>query len=149
MFVNYADLNFYFSGCRLILLFQKQITMQKIRTALLSYGMSGKVFHAPFLKFHPGFELVGAWERTRKNIRQEYPKIKSYDSFDALLNDNIDLVVVNTPVDTHFDYAKKALLAGKHTLVEKAFTTTAAEAQELDKIAKKFRERQHNEFQKK
>ena len=110
--------------------------MQQIRTALLSYGMSGKVFHAPFLQFHSGFELVGAWERTRKNIRQEYPEAKSYDSFDELLNDNIDLVIVNTPVATHFEYAKKALLAGKHTLVEKAFTATAAEAEELDKIAK-------------
>ncbi|MDI1254660.1 MAG: Gfo/Idh/MocA family oxidoreductase [Flavobacterium sp.] len=110
--------------------------MQKIRTALLSYGMSGKVFHAPFLKFHSGFELVGAWERTRKNIRQDYPKAKSYNSFDELLNDNIDLIIINTPVATHFEYAKKALLVGKHTLVEKAFTTTAAEAEVLDKIAK-------------
>ncbi|MGK4566320.1 Gfo/Idh/MocA family protein [Flavobacterium sp. 3HN19-14] len=111
--------------------------MQKIRTALLSYGMSGKVFHAPFLKFHPGFELAGAWERTRKNIRQDYPKAKSYNSFDELLNDDIDLVIVNTPVATHFEYAKKALRAGKHTLVEKAFTATVAEAEELQKIAQK------------
>lgn len=110
--------------------------MKKIRTALLSYGMSGKVFHAPFIKFHSGFELVGAWERTHKNIKADYPRAKSYASFDELLNDNIDLVIVNTPVATHFEYAKKALLAGKHTLVEKAFTATAAEAEELDQIAK-------------
>jgi len=109
--------------------------MQKIRTGLLSYGMSGKVFHAPFLELHPGFELIGAWERSKKLIQEDFPLVKSYASFDALLNDNVDLVIVNTPVDTHFEYAKKALLAGKHVLVEKAFTTTVAEAEELQEIA--------------
>ena len=109
--------------------------MQKIKTALLSYGMSGKVFHAPFLELHPGFELIGAWERSKKLIHEDFPLVKSYATFDELLKDDIDLVVVNTPVDTHFEYAKKALLAGKHALVEKAFTTTVEEAEELRDIA--------------
>lgn len=109
--------------------------MQKIKTALLSYGMSGKVFHAPFLELHPGFEIAGAWERSKKLIQEDYPLVKSYATLNELLHDNIDLVIVNTPVDTHFDYAKQALLAGKHVLAEKAFTTTAAEAQELKEIA--------------
>ena len=43
--------------------------MQIIKTALLSYGMSGKVFHAPFIDAHPGFILTGAWERSKKNIQ--------------------------------------------------------------------------------
>jgi len=109
--------------------------MQKIKTALLSYGMSGKVFHAPFLSIHPGFELVGSWERTKKQIQQEYPGVKSYSTIDDLLEDTIDLVIVNTLVETHFEYAKKVLLAGKHVVVEKAFTTTAAEARELADLA--------------
>ncbi|MDI6048434.1 Gfo/Idh/MocA family oxidoreductase [Flavobacterium sp. XS2P24] len=110
--------------------------MQKIKTALLSYGMSGKVFHAPFLNFHPGFELLGSWERTKKLIHQDYPSVKSYATIEELLQDDVDLVVVNTPVDTHYEYAKKVLLAGKHVLVEKAFTTTVAQAQELAALAK-------------
>lgn len=110
--------------------------MQKIKTVLLSYGMSGKVFHAPFLSLHSGFELIGSWERSQKKIQEEYPNSKSYSSFEALLQDDIDLVVVNTPVETHYEYAKKALLAGKHALVEKAFTTTVAEAEELNALAK-------------
>lgn len=109
--------------------------MQKIKTALLSYGMSGKVFHAPFLELHPGFEITGAWERSKKLIQEDFPLVKSYATFDDLLQDEVDLVVVNTPVDTHFEYAKKALLAAKHVLVEKAFTTTVAEAEELRDIA--------------
>lgn len=98
--------------------------------------MSGKVFHAPFLSLHSGFELIGSWERSQKKIQEEYPNSKSYSSFEALLQDDIDLVVVNTPVETHYEYAKKALLAGKHALVEKAFTTTVAEAEELNALAK-------------
>ncbi|RWX00249.1 Gfo/Idh/MocA family oxidoreductase [Flavobacterium cerinum] len=110
--------------------------MKKIKTALLSYGMSGRVFHAPFLELHAGFELIGSWERSKKLIQNDYPQVKSYDSLEELLADDIDLVIVNTPVETHYEYAKKALLAGKHALVEKAFTTTAAEAEELLAIAK-------------
>ncbi|WP_367756091.1 Gfo/Idh/MocA family oxidoreductase [Flavobacterium sp. WC2430] len=110
--------------------------MQKIKTALLSYGMSGKVFHAPFIEFHPGFELLGSWERSKKLIQLDYPEVKSYPTLEAILEDDIDLVVVNTPVGTHFEYAKKVLLAGKHAIVEKAFTTTVAEAQELAALAK-------------
>ena len=109
--------------------------MQKIKTALLSYGMSGKVFHAPFVAFHEGFELMGSWERTHKKIQQDYLDAKSYESLEAVLNSDVDLIIVNTPVATHFDYAKQALLAGKHILVEKAFTTTVAEAEELQAIA--------------
>lgn len=110
--------------------------MQKIRTALLSYGMSGKVFHAPFISFHEGFELIGSWERSKKLIQEDYPSVKSYTTMEALLEDDVDLVIVNTPVDTHYEYAKKVLLAGKHAIVEKAFTTTVAQAQELAALAK-------------
>ncbi|MFV8391476.1 Gfo/Idh/MocA family oxidoreductase [Flavobacterium sp. LB2P6] len=110
--------------------------MQKIKTALLSYGMSGKVFHAPFLNIHPGFELLGSWERSKKLIHQDYPSVKSYATMEELLQDDVDLVVVNTPVATHYEYARKVLLAGKHALVEKAFTTTVAQAQELAALAK-------------
>ena len=93
--------------------------MQKIKTALLSYGMSGKVFHAPFIAFHPGFELVGSWERSKKLIHQDFPAVKSYATIEDLLEDTVDLVIVNTPVETHYEYAKQVLLAGKHVIVEK------------------------------
>lgn len=98
--------------------------------------MSGRVFHAPFLTLHEGFELTGSWERSKKLIQNDYPQVKSYSSLEELLADDVDLVVVNTPVETHYEFAKKVLLAGKHALVEKAFTTTAAEAEELNTIAK-------------
>ncbi|MEA9413729.1 Gfo/Idh/MocA family oxidoreductase [Flavobacterium sp. PL02] len=110
--------------------------MQKIKTALLSYGMSGKVFHAPFINIHPGFELIGSWERSKKLIQEDYPTVRSYPTIEDVLADDIDLVIVNTPVETHYEYAKKVLEAGKHAIVEKAFTTNVAQAQELADLAK-------------
>ena len=108
-----------------------------INTALVSFGMSGKVFHAPFIASNPNFKLVGSWERSSQNIEAAYPGTKSYSSYEEILTDaSIDLVVVNSPNDSHYTYTKQALLAGKHVVCEKAFTITAAEAQELDDIAK-------------
>ena len=107
-----------------------------IKTALLAYGMSGKYFHAAFIQGHPGFQLLGAWERSQKKIAADYPQARSYQSLEELLEDDqVNLVVVNTPVDTHFTYARQALEAGKHVLVEKAFTTNAAEANALFDLA--------------
>ena len=112
--------------------------MTPIKTAILSFGLSGKAFHAPFINLHPGFELVGIWERTKSNSLEFYPGIKIYRSLEEILkDDSIELVVVNTPTNTHFDYTKKVLEAGKHAVVEKAFTTTTAEAISLKELAEK------------
>lgn len=110
--------------------------MQPVNTALLSFGLSGKVFHAPFITLHDGFRLAGIWERSKNESAQYYPGIRIYRSLDEVLADeSIELVVVNTPTATHFDYAMQALNAGKHVVVEKAFTTTAAEAIQLKELA--------------
>ncbi|HKB42810.1 MAG TPA: Gfo/Idh/MocA family oxidoreductase [Chitinophagaceae bacterium] len=114
--------------------------MHAINTALCSFGMSGSVFHAPFIHLHPGYNLYAVWERSKNLAAEKYPGIKTYRSLEELLNDNaIELVVVNTPSFTHFDYVKKSLLAGKHVIVEKPFTATTAEADDLIALAK-----QHN-----
>ena len=109
-----------------------------INTALCSFGMSGVVFHAPFLHVNPGFNFYGVWERTKNIAAEKYSQVKTFRSLEELLADeNIELVIVNTPAYTHFDFAKKALLAGKHVVVEKPFTATVAQAQELIELAKK------------
>jgi len=114
--------------------------MHTINTALLSFGMSGRVFHAPFIEHHPGFALTGCCERSSKSIGQHYPSTRSYDTPEELLADpDVELVVVNTPTLTHFEFAKLALQHDKHVLVEKAFVGTASEAVELHTLA---RERQ-------
>ncbi len=112
--------------------------MLPIKTVLCSFGMSGSVFHAPFIHLHDGFELYGVFERTKNLAAEKYPGIKAFRSLeDMLADDAIELVIVNTPNYTHFEFAKLALVAGKHVVVEKAFTNTVAEAEELIALAKK------------
>ena len=110
--------------------------MQPIKTALCSFGMSGWVFHAPFIHLHEGFELYAVFERTKNLAAEKYPGIKTFRTLEEMLVDEaIELVIVNTPNYTHYEYAKLALLAGKHVVVEKAFTNTVAEAEELIALA--------------
>jgi predicted dehydrogenase len=100
--------------------------------------MSGSLFHAPFIEKHAGFELVGCWERSAKRINAHYPSVRSYETLEELLGeDAIDLVLVNTPTYTHYEYAKKALQSGKHLVVEKTFVGDADEARELRDLATK------------
>jgi predicted dehydrogenase len=111
--------------------------MQAISTALLSFGMSGQVFHAPFIKANPHFHLRAVWERSQKLAAEKYPGTISYNTLEELLADKeIELVVVNTPNVTHYEYAKKALAAKKHIVVEKPFTVTVEQATELIDLAK-------------
>ena len=110
--------------------------MDKIRTGLAAYGMSGQVFHAPFISTNPHFELTAVTERSKDLSRARYPDARIVRSFDELLAmDELDLIVVNTPDSTHYEYARRALQAGKHVVVEKPFTATVEEADELVALA--------------
>ena len=96
--------------------------MQPINTALCSFGMSGWVFHAPFITTNPGFNFYGVWERTKNLAQEKYPSVKTFRTLEEMLADkNIELVIVNTPSVTHYDYAKEVIQAGKHLIVEKTF----------------------------
>lgn len=109
-----------------------------IVTALLAYGMSGKVFHAPFLETNKGFQLYGVLERNKKKANLDYPTIKSFATIEGLLSDKeIELIVINTPNNTHYEYANQALRASKHVLIEKPATTTPEQFIELLELAKK------------
>jgi predicted dehydrogenase len=84
-------------------------------------------------------DLVAVASRTIENASEfaaEFEVPRAYGDYDALLEDDaVDVVYIGTPIGTHADLARGALHAGKHVLVEKAFTTTAAEARELAALA--------------
>lgn len=108
------------------------------KTGICSYGMSGKLFHAPFIQNHPGYELAAIVERHNDDSRARYPKSKLYRSIDELLaDDSLDLIIVNTPTHLHFENARSALLAGKNIVVEKPFTVSVEQAEEIASLAKK------------
>ena len=111
--------------------------MQLINTALCSFGMSGLVFHAPFLSVNPGFNFYAVWERSKNLAEEKYPGVKTYRSLESMLaDDSVELVIVNTPNATHYEFTKKALEAGKHVIVEKPFTISVEEGNELIELAK-------------
>lgn len=107
-----------------------------IRTAIAGFGLSGKIFQAPFLNADPRFDFVRVYERKTNRAQEEYPNVQTVRSFEELLTDDIDLVVISTPNDQHVPMAKKAILAGKNVIVEKPVAATSAEAQELCDLAK-------------
>src|SRR5690606_36913695 len=108
-----------------------------IRTGICSYGMSGKLFHAPFIQAHPGFELAAIVERHKEDSRERYPSSKLYRSVEELCaDDSLQLIIVNTPTHLHYEQVKLALESGKHVVVEKPFTIKVKEAEELLNLAK-------------
>jgi len=111
--------------------------MKPIKTGLASFGMSGSVFHAPLIAAHPAFELTAICERSQNKSSEKYPDARIVRTFEALITDpETELIVVNTPDSTHFDYCKTALEAGKHVVVEKPFVFTVEEGLRLVEIAK-------------
>ncbi|MBH48196.1 MAG: oxidoreductase [Halobacteriovorax sp.] len=107
--------------------------MSKLRVALIGYGLSGKSFHSPLIKACPELVIAAVVSSRVDEIKKDLPQA-SIVSFEQALELS-DLVVITTPHQLHFEQAKAALSAGKHVVVEKPFTASTAEAQELFKIA--------------
>lgn len=87
---------------------------------------------------HPEVEKVYGCdlkESRRKFIKSKFPSVITMSSKEQLYENDIDIVAVVTPVETHYSFAKEALERGKHIWVEKPFTATAAQAEELIDLA--------------
>ena len=111
--------------------------MRRIKTGVVGYGKSAKVFHIPFLSTMNEFQITKVLERHAEESKKKLPGITVAKTFDELIGDDeTELIVVTTPNDTHFDYASRAMKAGKHVVLEKPFTNTTNEAEELIKISK-------------
>ena len=110
-----------------------------INVGLVGFGMAGSVFHAPFITNVPGLRLTKIRETRSANIavaNERYPEAEIVKDVKAIFEDAaIDLVVLATPNSSHLSLAKEALQAGKHVVVEKPFTVTSAEADELIELA--------------
>lgn len=105
--------------------------------ALLGYGFAGKILHAPLIRSVPGLSLTVVVSSRSAEVTQDLPGVNVTGSVEEVFGDpNVDLVAIATPNTTHFDLARRALLAGKHVVVDKPFTTTLAEAAELAQLAR-------------
>ena len=107
-----------------------------VRVALVGYGFAGQTFHAPLIRSVPGLHLAVVVSSNPDRVRKDIPDATVEPTLErALVRDDIDLVVVATPNQTHVPFATAILNAGKHVTVDKPFTTTLAEARSLADLA--------------
>ena len=113
--------------------------MQRINVAVVGVGYWGPGLVRNFLKI-PEVNMSIICDLDRKKLEKfsrEYKSIKTTTNFQKIIRDkSIAIVAIATPTSTHYELAKKALSAGKHVLIEKPFTKSLAEAQELVSLAK-------------
>ncbi len=103
-----------------------------IRTAIIGYGLAGRVFHAPLVAATEGLELAAIVSSRNDEIAAAYPQVKAIADPETVFADPaIDLVVVATPNESHFELASRALAAGKHVVIDKPIALTADEAKRL------------------
>lgn len=107
-----------------------------LRVGLIGFGLAGQAFHAPMIRGVAGMELACILERHTSRAKERYPEVRIARNLDELLSDKtINLCVVATPNDSHFSYTKACLEAGRHVVVDKPFTPTMAEAEQLARLA--------------
>ena len=111
-----------------------------IRTAVVGFGLSGSVFHAPLLAADPRFSLsvIATSNAAREAAAAaQYQGVKTVPDGQAVLEHagDVDLVVLGTPPATHYPLAKASLEAGLDVVVDKPFAVTSAQGQELIALA--------------
>lgn len=105
--------------------------------AYIGNGKSTNRYHLPFASQVAGIRVKTIYNRSMKATWRPLKDVHyTTDSQDIFQDPEIQLVVVATPGDTHFEFAKACLTNGKHVLVEKPFCETAAQARELFELAK-------------
>ncbi len=113
---------------------------KKYKVGLIGFSVGGHVFHAPFIAENESLELYKVTARKpeqQQMLAERYPEAIGVLTADEIIQDpEIDIVVVATSNDVHYSLAKAALEVGKHVVVEKPFTNTTAEADELIALAK-------------
>lgn len=113
-----------------------------LAVGLVGYGLGGSAFHAPLIAATSGLRLTAVVTRDpgrRSAVQRRYPGARVLDSVDALwaMADALDLVVVTSPNATHAPYARAALDAGLHVVVDKPFAPTVTEAREIAALAER------------
>ncbi|TMI74211.1 MAG: Gfo/Idh/MocA family oxidoreductase [Bacteroidetes bacterium] len=114
--------------------------MKTINLGIIGYGYWGPNLARNFFAANDCTLKAVADARPERlaALAKVFPSVNGVKDADDIINDvNIDAVVIATSVFSHFPLAKKALMAGKHVLIEKPMTASVAEADELIELAAK------------
>jgi predicted dehydrogenase len=110
---------------------------ERLRVGLIGYGYAGKTFHAPLVAAVPALELAAVASSDAAKVHADWPGVAVHASpAELIARDDIDLVVIATPNDSHHPLARDALHAGRHVVVDKPFTVHVADARELVALAR-------------
>ena len=110
--------------------------MAALSVGLVGYGYAGSTLHAPLIAAVEKLKLSAVVTGKPERAAADWPGVRAYPNIDALLGDpDIDLVVIASPNTLHHLHAKSALMAGKHVVVDKPFTLTTQQADDLGKLA--------------
>ena len=111
--------------------------MTHLRFAIIGWGYWGpKIARNLNALPHASVSMVADMDARRLvSLSISQPEIQTTTQVEDVFRSNVDAVVIATPVRTHYQIAKEALLHGKHVLVEKPLTTSVAEAEELIALA--------------
>ena len=112
--------------------------MNKTKTGIIGAGAISDTYLTNIQKLFPWLELVciSAAHLERAKIKAEKYGIRAVATDRLLADKEISLVIILTPVDTHYTLIKQALEAGKHVYTEKTVTETTTQARELMELAK-------------
>ena len=103
-----------------------------VRVGLIGFGLAGQAFHAPVIRATPGIELACILQRHGSEAKEKYPEVRIARTLDDFLSDRqIQLCVIATPNDSHFELARACLVAGRDVVVDKPFTPTLKECETL------------------
>lgn len=111
-----------------------------LKVGLLGFGYAAATFHAPLVAAVPGLELAAVFSSRPADVQAAWPGVVVCESAASVIaRSEMDVVVIATPNDTHAALAAQALAAGKHVVVDKPFTLTVREAQDLIGLAARHR----------
>jgi scyllo-inositol 2-dehydrogenase (NADP+) len=109
-----------------------------IGVGLIGYGLGGSVFHAPLIEAEPRLRLHAVVTSRAGQVERDHPGVRVVGSAAELLEDPaVELVVVAAPNAVHHELAAAALAAGRHVVVDKPFTLTTADADDLIALAER------------
>jgi len=114
--------------------------MAFLNAAVVGYGYAGRCFHSYLISLAEGLNLyaVSTRDPNRRAVAEREYNVKTYPNIDELLkDDNVDLVVIATPHDSHAELAIKSMNAGKHVVVDKAMCMNTAEADAMVEASKR------------
>ncbi|MGB2078197.1 MAG: Gfo/Idh/MocA family oxidoreductase [Vibrio sp.] len=115
-----------------------------MKLGLIGFGKSAHRYHLPFIdnamdNGESCFEVIGYYTRGSRQFDMPYPNLPSdltrFEQLDDLLASEADVIVITTPASTHFEFAKAAIAAKKHVVVEKPFCDTLDQAKTLYALA--------------